>query len=168
MTVVALDPGYRQTAFVVWDGTRILAHGREDNTAVLARVAGEATHLSVSDPIRHADILAYEQMQFFRSFSAGREVFESIFWTGRFVQAWSPRPAEGVLRSQIRAHLGAAKGGDAVVRAALIERFGPFREQAIGTKAAPGPLYGVKADAWSALALAVTWTDQQRAAGRLV
>lgn len=167
MTVVALDPGYRQTAFVVWDGTTIHAHGREPNDVVLARL-GTTAAAPATDPLRAADILVFEQMQFFRSFSAGREVFESIFWTGRFAQAWAPRPFEGLLRSQVRAHLGAAKGGDAVVRAALIERFGPFREQAIGTKAAPGPLYGVKADAWSALALAVTWTDQQRAAGRLV
>jgi hypothetical protein len=29
----------------------------------------------------------------------------------------------------------------------------------MGRKAAPGPLYGITGDAWSALAVAVTWAE---------
>jgi hypothetical protein len=45
------------------------------------------------------------------------------------------------------------------VRASLIDRFGPYKEKAIGKKATPGPLFGIHADEWSALAIAVTWYD---------
>ena len=42
-------------------------------------------------------------------------------------------------------------------RHALIDRFGG-KDAAIGRKAAPGPLYGISRDMWSALAIAVTYT----------
>ena len=48
---------------------------------------------------------------------------------------------------------------DLKYRAALIDRFGG-KDKAIGCKSAPGPLYSVKADAWSALALATTFADR--------
>jgi len=48
---------------------------------------------------------------------------------------------------------------DASIRQALIDRFGG-KDAAIGRKASPGPLHGIAADVWSALALAVTHTDQ--------
>jgi hypothetical protein len=42
----------------------------------------------------------------------------------------------------------------------LLDRFGPGREVAVGTKRAPGPLYGIKGDEWSALAVALTLQAQ--------
>jgi hypothetical protein len=60
----------------------------------------------------------------------------------------------------VKLHLcKSTKANDASIRQALIDRYGPGKERAIGTKKAPGPLYGVKADVWAALALAVTWHD---------
>jgi hypothetical protein len=41
----------------------------------------------------------------------------------------------------------------------MIDRFGPGKEKAIGRKATPGPLYGVKKDIWSALAIACYHLD---------
>ena len=40
-----------------------------------------------------------------------------------------------------------------------IDKFGGSKETAIGKKANPGPLYGVKKDIWAALAVAVTWAE---------
>src|SRR3990167_6090451 len=54
-------------------------------------------------------------------------------------------------------HDSRAKDGN--IRAALIDRFGPGKDRAIGRKATPGPLFGVSSDVWSALAIAVTFTD---------
>jgi hypothetical protein len=63
----------------------------------------------------------------------------------------------------VKLHLcGSSRAKDPNVRTALLDRFGGAGAK--GTKAAPGPLYGIAADLWSALAIAVTWTDQ--AAGR--
>lgn len=151
MTVIAIDPGYRESAFLHYDGTRILAHGIEANEQLLADLAASGQDA----------VLVIEEMQIFAGHGVGKEVFDSVFWSGRFAQAWLPRPFDRLLRSRVRAHLGASKGGDAAVRQALIDRFGPYREDAIGKKAAPGPLFGIKSHEWSALAIAVTYWDQQ-------
>jgi hypothetical protein len=157
--VLAIDPGYRDSAFVRYDGARILSHGIEANEQLLDDLQRTT----------HTDVLVIEEMQLFTSnYGVGREIFDSVFWSGRFAQAWSPRPFERLLRSKVRGHLGATKGGDAAVRASLIDRFGPYKEQAIGRKNAPGPLFGIRSDEWSALAIAVTWCDLNAAAIRAV
>ena len=54
-----------------------------------------------------------------------------------------------------------ARATDANIREALLDRYGPGKEKAVGRKAAPGPLFGVSKDIWSALAVAVTFSDQR-------
>lgn len=152
MKVIAIDPGYRESAFVSYDGVRLLAHGIESNEQLLSDLTASTC----------ADVLVIEEMQIFAGHGVGKEVFDSVFWSGRFAQAWAPRPFERLLRSKVRGHLGASKGGDAAVRQALIDRFGPYKEHAIGKKATPGPLFGIKSHEWSALAIAVTWWDLNR------
>ena len=56
---------------------------------------------------------------------------------------------------------GHPRAKDPNIRQALLDRFGPGREKALGTKKAPGALYGIKGDEWAALAVAITWWDQQ-------
>jgi len=87
----------------------------------------------------------------------GVEVFEAIRWSGRFEEACQPIPVVYLPRRTVKLHLcGTSRAKDANVRAALLEKFGG-KEAAIGNKAHPGPLYGIHADLWSALALAVTY-----------
>jgi hypothetical protein len=156
MRIVAIDPGYRQSARVVFDGTHITSHEICPNEQMLDDLQG----CGYQDAV-----LVIEEMQLFAgNYGVGREVFDSVFWSGRFAQAWSPRRFERLLRSKVRSHLGAVKGGDGAVRQALIDRFGPYKEKAIGKKANPGPLYGIHADEWSALAIAVTWWDIHQSA----
>lgn len=83
----------------------------------------------------------------------GREVFETVRWIGRFQQAWRyPDAVRLIYRRDVKLHLcGNARAKDANIRQALIDKLGP-----VGTKGAPGPLYGVKSHAWAALAVAVT------------
>lgn len=151
MIVLAVDPGYRESAFVLYDGQRVLSHGIEKNEQLLSDLRGSV----------HQAVLVIEEMQLFASsYGVGKEVFDSVFWSGRFAEAWSPQPFDRLLRSKVRAHLGAMKGGDAAVRLALIDRFGPYKEDAIGKAKSPGPLYGIRSHEWSALAIAVTWWDQ--------
>ena len=64
----------------------------------------------------------------------------------------------------VTALCGSSKANDASVRQALIDRYGG-KEKAIGKKKAPGPLYGVTKDVWSALAVAIVWQDR-RAGGK--
>lgn len=150
--IVAVDPGYRESAYVVFDGERIEAHDILSNDDLLLFLSGSIAWVR--------PVLVLEQMQLFASsFGVGQEIFDSCFWSGRFAQVWSPRKWDRILRSKVRGHLGASKGGDAAVRAALINRFGPYKETAIGVKSKQGPLFGIKSHEWSALAIAVTWHD---------
>lgn len=67
-------------------------------------------------------------------------------------------PLELLYRREVLATLGVSARGpkDALVRAALIDLHGTSKALAVGTRRAPGPLYGITSHAWSALALAVT------------
>lgn len=96
--------------------------------------------------------------------TVGKEVFETVLWAGRFVQAWAERHGAHHLmyRRDVKMHLcNNNHAKDANVRQALLDRFGPGKDRAIGTKKAQGPLYGISGHVWSALALAVTFSDRQ-------
>jgi hypothetical protein len=82
-------------------------------------------------------------------------VFRTVWWAGRFAQAWAGKtgnlPIE-VFRKEVKLHLcGTPRAKDANIRQALIDMIGPQ-----GKKADPGPTYGVKSHGWAALAVAVT------------
>jgi hypothetical protein len=159
-TVLAIDPGYELTAWVVYDATthRIIDFGREPNGEFLARL--RSGWWRTARPA--IEMIASYGMP------VGREVFETCVWIGRFAEALDISPADLaahlVYRQAVKLHLcKSAKANDATIRAALIDRFGPTKERAIGTKKAPGPLYGIKADVWAALAVAVTSAEAPRA-----
>jgi hypothetical protein len=88
-------------------------------------------------------------------------VFETVFWIGRFCQAWRGEYVR-IHRREVKLHLcNSARAKDANVRQALIDRFGPGKDRAIGKKASKGPLYGFKSDLWAALGVAVTVGDRE-------
>lgn len=151
--ILALDPGTEQTGWVLFDGERVAGSGVERNALMLEHVRG-------SD----AGTLAVEMIASY-GMPVGREVFETCVWIGRFQQAWhSPEAVRMVYRRDVKMHLcGTARAKDPNVRAALIDLFAPTGGGAvrqIGTKAAPGPLYGVSSHAWPALGVAVTAAHQ--------
>lgn len=151
--LVAVDPGPVESAWLeLRDGVPV-AFAKELNHDVLARVRDAM-----------APRLAVEMIAGY-GMPVGAEVFETAVWCGRYIQAWTEGlPEDTVLRlyrKDIKRHLcGTTTAKDPNVRQALIDRFGPGRARAIGLKKSPGPLYGVKADVWSALAVAVTAADQ--------
>lgn len=148
--LLAIDPGPEQSAWLYYDG-RPLARGIAPNTEVLD-VAG--AHV--------ADALAIEMVASY-GMAVGAEVFETCVWAGRFIQRWSDEtggPVHRVYRRDTKLHLcGDSRAKDANVRQALIDRYGPGKEAAIGRKATPGVLYGITSHLWAALAVAVTVAD---------
>lgn len=151
--LIAIDPGPEQSAYVVWDGSAVIEKGKEPNSEVLLRVQ-EAVHDGM--PVVIEMIACY-------GMAVGAEVFETCVWIGRYVQAsdfeMGPLAAR-ITRLKVKNHLcHSSKANDANIRQALIDRFGG-KEKAIGKKSAPGPLFGVSGDMWAALAVAVTWLDQ--------
>ena len=72
----------------------------------------------------------------------GREVFDTVLWTGRFLEASYPVPVRLVPRRDVKLNLcGLVRARDASVRVTVLDRFGG-RSTAIGRKSAPGPFTG--------------------------
>lgn len=148
--VYAVDPGTTHSALVLVDGDRVLeAVPQIANDALCAHLAGAGNHTP-------ADVLVLEQVESM-GMAVGREVFETVFWTGRFYEAWAvDRLAVRVTRRAVKLALcGSPKATDANIRRALVDLWGGAA--AIGTRKDRGPLYAVKSHCWQALALAVTY-----------
>jgi hypothetical protein len=167
MNVLAIDPGNEESAWCLYDSIAGIPRyfAKQPNDKVLQLTEGWLQHLGVGDCI--PDVLAVEMIASY-GMPVGAEVFETCVWIGRYVESWianddgdAPRryPHQLVYRRDVKLHLcGQARAKDGNVRQALIDRYGG-KDKAIGKKSAKGPLYGVKSDVWSALALAITWSD---------
>jgi hypothetical protein len=157
--IYALDPGNMRSALVILsDDGRVVTSSLLENDLMHAALVGPR------DPAL-VDVLVVEQIESF-GMPVGREVFETVFWSGRFVEAWRG-PWARVPRRDVKLHLcGQARAKDGNIRQALIDRYGPGKDAAIGVKAKPGPLYGLRADLWAALAVGVTYLDTLHAKAR--
>lgn len=141
MRILAIDPGTEESGFCILQHGEVIDSGVDPNVEVLKSVGA---HMS--------DVLAIEMIASY-GMPVGKEVFETCVWIGRFVQAWhDPAAARLIYRRDVKLHLcGSPRAKDANIRQALIDKMGP-----IGTKKAPGPLYGVSSHAWAALGVGVT------------
>jgi hypothetical protein len=154
--VYGLDPGNERSALVVLN-----ERGKVASWALLDNKAMRLRLMELHPPTA---VLVIEKVVSY-GMPVGEEVFETVYWSGRFCESWSIRwgTGEGVERLPrlaVKEHLcHDSRAKDSNIRAALIDRFGPGKEKAIGLKKTPGPLYGFKKDLWSALAVAVTWRD---------
>jgi len=149
MIITGIDPGPEESAFVYWDGVKILGHGNRTNGEMLKMFAHDSS-VALSP-----DYIAIEQIRGF-GVLAGDKLFDTCVWSGRFFQAWGEDRCRWVPRKKVIAHLcgTGARGNDRFVREALIARIGPQ-----GTKKNPGPTMGISGHLWSALAVSVTWLD---------
>lgn len=146
-TILALDPGPKETGWCQYDGERVLGSGVVPNEVQIAELPLFAPgHMT----------LAIEMIASY-GMAVGREVFETCVWIGRFQQAWhQPDAVRLVYRKDVKLHLcQSPRAKDANIRQALLDLIGPQ-----GTKKAPGPTYGVSKHAWAALAVAVTAMHQ--------
>lgn len=169
--ILAIDPGPERSAWLVYKDGQPFEHrfGIDPNATVLERLRDSGGLGLGDEPCR----LAIESIASY-GMAVGAEVFETCVWSGRFIQGWldagllpwrEEDSVRRVFRRDVKMHLcGSARAKDANVRQALIDRYGPGKEAAIGKKATPGPLYGVTSHVWSALAVAVTAADTAVAA----
>lgn len=155
MNILAIDPGNELSAWCVLQDGQLIASKKQPNAEVLAMLRGapEGWQFGPSAALAVEMIASY-------GMPVGREVFETCLWIGRFVEAWERHadrgPCQLVYRRDVKLfHCESVRATDANIRASLIDRFGPGKQKAIGTKKAPGPLYGIKGDEWSALAVAL-------------
>lgn len=180
--VLALDPGTAITAWLVYDSRpphddigRPVAYGMTAN-GLLLEALRERCQISNDQnpgpgpnsnrpPPHRFDLMVFEEMKSF-GLPVGREVFTTIEWYGRFIEAFAGGDTTNVhrvTRHDVKMHLcGSVRAKDPNVRQALIDRFGATKQEAIGTKGEPGPLHGISKDVWSALGVAVTFCETWR------
>jgi hypothetical protein len=161
MNVLAIDPGPARSAWCLYSNG-FVGGAIVDNKQMLRILRGPVLQLGAK--AAGIDHLAIEMIESF-GMAVGKEVFETVFWTGRFYQAW-PGLCTLVYRKEVKMHLcSSMRAKDPNIRQALIDRLGPP-----GKKASPGPTFGIAGDVWSALAVAVTfyemgWRGTRGAAG---
>lgn len=160
--ILAIDPGDVKSAFVVYESGKIINHGIYANEDMLSIIK-----TSYHEHIAIEMIASY-------GMPVGKTVFETCLWIGRFIQVeceqWSNPPKEGwytkVYRKNVKMHLcNSMRAKDSNIRQAIIDRYpatGDGKIPQIGTKAKPGPLYGVKKDIWAALAVAITFAETKK------
>jgi hypothetical protein len=122
----------------------------------------------------YADVLALEMPACY-GMAVGRTVFDTCRWAGRFQERFedsAKRKSYLVYRKAQNEEDGIDsvcmhicknnRAKDSNVRQAIIDRYpatGGGKTPQIGTKAQPGPLYGVSKDVWAALAVAITFAE---------
>ncbi len=155
--VIAIDPGPEKSALVVFNGTGVQgATFYGPNEEILSWLKGKSNL-----PVRFSfGPLVIEKIACY-GLPVGAEVFETVYWSGRFAEAYGAENVHRITRNEVKNHLcHSSRAKDGNVRQSLVDRFGG-KEKAIGKKATPGPLYGVSGDQWAALAVAVTFWDRQ-------
>ena len=154
--VLAIDPGPKESAFVVWDGDRVLEARKEPNDELLERIL-------VTSSRRLVGQVVIEQIRSY-GMAVSADIFDTVEWSGRFHQASKPLPFEYIPRMMVKMHLcHDSRAKDSNIRQALIDRFG-----LVPTKKVPNPCYGdhkLAGDEWQAFALAVTYFDKGEASG---
>lgn len=147
--ILALDPGTAQTGWCIFNDGCVVMSGVSDNEDMLNLI------LNLDYDLMACEMIASYGM------AVGREVFVTCVWIGRFIQAsQEPDKVQLVYRKDVKMHLcGTPRAKDANVRQALIDLYKPTgggKCPQIGTKAQPGPLYGVSSHVWPALGVAAT------------
>lgn len=148
VVILAIDPGNKESAYVLLDKQlKPVNFGKIDNQELLSKM---------SFLFLQADVLVIEMVASY-GMAVGAEVFETVFWIGRFWEKWTAGRHK-VYRKDVKMNLcNSMKAKDSNIRQALIDRFG-----VVGTKKNPGWFYGVSKDVWSAVAVGVTFADMQR------
>jgi hypothetical protein len=149
MSLLAVDPGTEESGWVIW---------RDDNTLWRFGISPNEDVLDMC--ARWKGQLAIEMIASY-GMAVGREVFETVLWVGRFLQVYpDPDLVRLVYRREVKKHLcGNNSAKDSEIMHAikdLFPRSGGGADPVKGTKAQPGPLFGISKHCWAALGVALT------------
>lgn len=151
--ILAIDPGTHQTGYALMDGKLVIKHGVEDNESMIDMI---------KIGFHSTDHLAYEMVASY-GMPVGAEVFSTCVWIGCFIQAFGRERSTPVFRKDVKMHLcGTPRAKDANVRQAIIDMYEPSgggKIKQVGTKSAPGPLYGISTHVWPAIGVGLTFQN---------
>ena len=163
MVLLGIDPGTVESGYVVFNS--------ENMEVVESGVIGneELLHLSAWG---NAEIVCIEMVASY-GMAVGQTTFDTVLWIGRFVQTAVDKDKEYKLlykKKDINPTLCYSSNvKDTHIRQAILDMFPPTGGGSVpqkGTKAQPGPLYGVSSHAISALAVALTYCIQNKLINR--
>lgn len=153
--VIGIDPGTSSSAYVAFDGADVVEHEITSNVNValyLRKLRERGPFSEVPfDHYPEAPAVVFESVESY-GMTVGREIFQTIFWTGRLFQiardTIGPTHVSRLPRRSVKKHLCRSNAvKDKHIRAALVKRFDSLK---------------LSSHEWSALAIAVTWWDLER------
>lgn len=184
-TLLAIDPGNEKSAWCVLQDSVPVAFAKESNFIILDRMCYSSWNCALDDP---ESLEAAIEIMFPRGMPMSVESMQTLVWSGQFIQAFGAGRIHQVDRSAVKMHLcNSNRAKDSNIRRALIDKFGgdsvavggkkcgtckgrkqcgrgkkrgPCSDcEATGWEHPPGVLHGITADVWSALAVAITYTE---------
>jgi hypothetical protein len=149
--VLAIDPGPTESAYYYGNPSDKVSPVREAKKVP----NGELLQLLQEDCFCGADAITVEEVVSYGR-PVGAEVFHTVRMIGRLEQVIEGvygKPPVLVPKPVMAKWLCLDhRAKDGHIRQRLIDLYGPGKAKAIGKKASPGPLYGMKADMWIAFA----------------
>ena len=164
MIVFAIDPGNTNSAYAVM-GERagqdyaLLEFGKHPNKECMEKMLDW-----IDRAFLVPDVVVIERMMNYSN-NVGQTVFLTCEWIGRFSQeAEKFVPVDYIFRKDEKMYLcQTMKANDSAIRHALIDRFAKHDlTRGTGTKKNPDYFYGVSADCWAAIAIAVSYLDMNK------
>jgi Holliday junction resolvasome RuvABC endonuclease subunit len=147
MIILGIDPGNVKSSFAIYDSVK--------KKPVFFQTLFNGT-LNFFKNNSLIDLVVIEKVACY-GMAVGETIFETVFWTGKYVQQLEDRGFKVIRlpRSDVKMQLcGNMRAKDSNIIQTLKDKFGDK-----GTKKNPGVLYGIKADEWQALAIAVTYAE---------
>lgn len=163
MKILGIDPGTVDSGYVVFNplDMQVIESGVVSNEELLQ-----------SNVFDDADIICIEMIASY-GMPVGQTTFETILWIGRYVQVCIFKNKKFELlykKKDINPTLCYSnKAKDANIRQAILDLFPATGGGSVpqkGTKSNPGPLFGVSSHAFSALAVALTYSIQNKLVNR--
>lgn len=159
MKLLCIDPGPDKSGAVIF-------HPEKLEVLFFCHDLGNQTLLNLiesycecDNPLK-SDKMVFEMVSSYGK-PVGMSIFNTVLWSGMFMHAFGRENVNALYNCNIRMELcGTARVGESNIRQAVIDHFpgtGGGKTPQIGIKKAPGPLFGMKSHAWSALAVGLAW-----------
>lgn len=165
MKIFAIDPGNVQSAYAVMEEKDNEDYGLIEFGKLPNKECMNVMLRYVENGFFAPNRVVIERIGSY-GLAVGKEVFQTCEWIGRFSQMaeFYNSPVDYVYRKDEKITIcGNMKAKDPNIRQALIDRFAKFDlKNGKGTKKNPDYFYGVSADCWAAIAVAVTYLDMKK------
>lgn len=150
MSILAIDPGSKDSAYVlIDDDLKPAEFGKIDNQELLDKL--------YRFPRQH---FALEMVASY-GMAVGKDVFDTVFWIGRFWEKADFPCKQLIYRKDEKMNLcHSMKAKDGNITQALVDRFACGQSNhGKGTKKEKGFFYGFHSDIWQSFAVGITYHD---------